>query len=67
MMKSYHPANLDGTSLRPVVSGVTPETGGAAHALRVNFSKDVRRRFAGEIRRDAGFNRPEAGSTQPLA
>ena len=56
-----------GTGLRPVVSGVPRETWGVARALGGKSLRNVHRRFAGEIRRDAGFNRPEAYSTIVLA
>ena len=66
-MKVSRTFSPGGTGLRPVVSGVSPETGCLARAVVGELSENVRRRFAGEIRRDAGFNRPEACSTHCLA
>lgn len=52
-----------GTGLRPVVSGVAPETAPAGKAFipnRTSRPSDSRPK----IRRDAEFDRPEAGSTR---
>ena len=62
-MKAIRTFAPGGTGLRPVVSGVPPETGCLARAVAGEFLRNVNRRFAGEIRRDAGFDRPEACST----
>jgi excinuclease ABC subunit A len=56
---------LGGTGLRPVVSGVTPETvGGRAMAPR--SSDDPQIASTDEIRRDAGFDPRDAGATPKI-
>jgi len=57
---------LGSTGLRPVVSGVTPETvGGRTMAPR--SSGDPRPASPGEIRRDAGFDPRDAGATTRIS
>lgn len=50
------------TSLRPVVCGSAPETTGT-HETSTGNPSIAQIESSGEIRRDAEFNRPEAGST----
>jgi excinuclease ABC subunit A len=57
---------LGSTGLRPVVSGVTPETvGGRTMAPR--SSDDPQPASPGEIRRDAGFDPRDAGATTKIS
>jgi excinuclease ABC subunit A len=57
---------LGGTGLRPVVSGVTPETvGGRTMAPR--SSDNPQPASPGEIRRDAGFDPRDAGATTKIS
>jgi hypothetical protein len=62
-MKLNRTINVGGTGLRPVVSGVAPETGDAAGNARLFSMIRARRRISGKIRRDAGFDRRDACST----
>jgi hypothetical protein len=62
-MKLNRTINVGGTGLRPVVSGVAPETGDAAGNTRPFSMIRARRRNSGKIRRDAGFDRRDACST----
>ncbi|MGB7749566.1 MAG: excinuclease ABC subunit UvrA [Verrucomicrobiia bacterium] len=56
---------LGGTGLRPVVSGVTPETvGGRAIAPRSSDEPQIA--STDEIRRDAGFDPRDAGATPKI-
>jgi hypothetical protein len=55
---------LGGTGLRPVVSGVAPETVAGRGQLWVSANQPQLWLSAAEIRRDAGFDGPEARATQ---
>lgn len=62
-MKQKRTIYLGGTGFQPVVSGILPETHGVAPAVRVVRFENVHFGFAGKIRQDAGFDRPEGCST----
>jgi hypothetical protein len=66
-MKANPTSTEGGTGLRPVVSGVAPETGGATGHVNWVVLENVRHIFAEKIRRDAGFNRLEADATPTSA
>jgi hypothetical protein len=54
--------DLGSTGLRPVVSGVAPETGGE-RGLELKSTNHLQRTPPAEIRRDAGFDRRDARAT----
>jgi hypothetical protein len=62
-MRLNHEFIFGSTGLRPVVSGVAPETGNMAGSMRWRILKKARRRHAEQIRRDAGFNGRDARAT----
>jgi excinuclease ABC subunit A len=57
---------LGGTGLRPVVSGVTPETVGG-RTIASSSSDYPHPASPGEIRRDAGFDLRDAGATTKIS
>jgi excinuclease ABC subunit A len=57
---------LGSTGLRPVVSGVTPETVGG-RTMVPHSSDNPRPASPGEIRRDAGFDPRDAGATTKIS
>ncbi|MGA2179481.1 MAG: excinuclease ABC subunit UvrA [Verrucomicrobiota bacterium] len=57
---------LGSTGLRPVVSGVTPETV-VGRAMAPRSSDDPQPASLDEIRRDAGFNPRDAGATTKIS
>jgi excinuclease ABC subunit A len=57
---------LGGTGLRPVVSGVTPETV-VGRTMAPHSSDNPQPASPGEIRRDAGFDPRDAGATTKIS
>ncbi len=63
VMNGRYQTQLVGTGLRPVVSGVAPETVGARESA-LGLTTNRPRTVADEIRRDAGFDGRDARATQ---
>ena len=55
--------NWCSTGLRPVVSGVSPETWGVTRSICVETLRNVHPGFAMKIRRDAEFDGRDARAT----
>jgi hypothetical protein len=62
-MRLNHTSTNGSTGLRPVVSGVAPETEGVIRTMRIILLRGVHHWHAIKIRRDAGFHGRDARAT----